>query len=218
PGVRSASSSSLASRGSTTDRASAAKAASAPPSGSPDPPANPVASQAPEHPTVDSPAAGTGEHPAPGATAAEPAPAAAAPATPDSGEKSVPGGEGAAKTPAAPVEKSLSAPATAKPAVPTAATVITRDQLIARRAQELRLVEAKRRQVDERYDPAKAIASQTRYLVRMARRYGSLDWVFQAYHGGEGGVRNTVGYYLGARARQFPTTECAIRGMLASRG
>jgi hypothetical protein len=79
-------------------------------------------------------------------------------------------------------------------------------------------MEAKRRQVDERYDPAKAIASQTRYLVRMARRYGSLDWVFQAYHGGEGGVRNTVSYYLGERARQFPNTECAIRGTLASGG
>jgi hypothetical protein len=95
---------------------------------------------------------------------------------------------------------------------------MTRDELIAKRAQELRLVEAKRRQVDERYDPAKAIASQTRYLVRMARRYGSLDWVFQAYHGGEGGVRNTVNYYLGERARQFPSTECAIQGTLAGAG
>jgi len=95
---------------------------------------------------------------------------------------------------------------------------VTRDELIAKRVRELRLREAKRRQVDERYDPAKAIASQTRYLVRMARRYGSLDWVFQAYHGGEGGVRNTVSYYLGARWRQFGSPEGAIRGVLASRG
>src|SRR5262249_51787048 len=138
---------------------------------------------------------------------------------PDSGEKSEPGGEGAKAptTNAAPGETSKPAPEPVKPAAPKAAVpVITRDELIAKRAHEVRLLEAKRRQVDERYDPAKAIASQTRYLVRMARRYGSLDWVFQAYHGGEGGVRNTVSYYLGAQARQFPSTECAIRGTLAS--
>ena len=29
---------------------------------------------------------------------------------------------------------------------------------------------AQRRLVDERYDPAKAIAAQTRYLLRLARR------------------------------------------------
>jgi hypothetical protein len=52
----------------------------------------------------------------------------------------------------------------------------------------------------------------------MARRYGSLDWVFQAYHGGEGGVRNTVSYYLGSRWQQFASAESAIRGVLASRG
>jgi hypothetical protein len=77
---------------------------------------------------------------------------------------------------------------------------------------------AKRRQVDERYDPAKAIAAQTRYLVRLTHRYGRVDWALQAYHGGEGGVANTVGRYLGDQRRLFTCTEGAIRGTLASRG
>lgn len=126
--------------------------------------------------------------------------------------------------PSEPAPANPSPPGTAKPALPTPTTspsanpVVTRDELVGKRSHELRLLEAKRRQVDERYDPGKAIAAQTRYLVRMTRRYGSLDWVFQAYHGGEGGVRNTVSYYLGDRWRQFASAEYAIRGTLASRG
>jgi hypothetical protein len=112
--------------------------------------------------------------------------------------------------------------ATRAPARDPAPTLLphpwTRDQWIYYRNIELKPLLAKRRSVDERYDPAKAIAVQTRYLVQLARRYGSLDWALQAYHGGEGGVARTVAYYLGDRRAQFASTEGAIRGVLASRG
>lgn len=158
-----------------------------------------------------------------GASAVQPAAVTAAPEqTPAAAPESPPGETPpAAPAPAAPVEPAP-APETAEPAPPApklaapSSRVITRDELIRKRVAELRTLEAKRRQADERYDPAKAINAQTRYLVRMARRYGSLDWTFQAYHGGEGGVRNTVSYYLGSRWQQFPSTEAAIRGVVGA--
>lgn len=82
---------------------------------------------------------------------------------------------------------------------PVAATageeMASRDQWLAyRRLQWDRLV-ARRRKVDERFDPARAIAAQTRYLIRLTRRYGGVDWALQAYHGGEAGVARTVRLY-----------------------
>jgi hypothetical protein len=166
--------------------------------------------------------------PAPGSEAAGLTPAASFdPAKGENGTSAPLEGPGAPPattepgTPAPAVEDAP-APAPAKPPVPTpkpaplTPRVITRDELVAKRVNELRLLEAKRRQADERYDPAKAIAAQTRYMVRLARRYGSLDWVFQAYHGGEGGVRNTVSYYLGDQWRRFASIESAIRGIVAT--
>jgi hypothetical protein len=67
-----------------------------------------------------------------------------------------------------------------------------RDQwLVYRRGQRESLV-AKRRRVDHRFDPEKAILAQTRYLVSLTRRYGGVDWALQAYHGGEGGASRTM--------------------------
>ncbi len=67
----------------------------------------------------------------------------------------------------------------------------------------------RRRAVDARYDPAQAIAAQTRYLLRIYRRFPSEDWLFQAYHGGEAGVTRTLKLYLG---KQWPETAAqAIR-------
>jgi hypothetical protein len=65
--------------------------------------------------------------------------------------------------------------------------------------QELESLRARRRTVDARYDPAQAIAAQTRYLLRLYRRFPSADWLFQAYHGGEAGVTRTLKFYLGTR-------------------
>jgi hypothetical protein len=201
---------SLSSRGSSARRRAPAEATAAPaadPAGTADEAAKTEAASATEASSVQPGAAATASDAGSPSSPAGPSndPAAADPAA------------AADEPPAAAPEPPAAPTPEAKPATP-APRVITRDELIQKRVAELRLLEAKRRQVDERYDPAKAIAAQTRYLVRMARRYGSLDWTFQAYHGGEGGVRNTVSYYLGSRWQQFASAESAIRGVLASRG
>lgn len=63
--------------------------------------------------------------------------------------------------------------------------------------QELDALEAKRRLADERYDARKAIFAQTRYLLGLYARFPSFDWLFQAYHGGEGGVKRLLREYTG---------------------
>ncbi len=65
---------------------------------------------------------------------------------------------------------------------------------------------AKRRKIDLRYDPRAAIFAQSRYLLRLAARFPSADWLFQAYHGGEGGVTRTLKDFLGAK---WPGTSAA---------
>jgi hypothetical protein len=62
------------------------------------------------------------------------------------------------------------------------------------RLEELR---ANRRAVDERYDPQKAIFAHTRYLLGLYRKFPDLQWVFQAFHGGEAGVARTLSKYMG---------------------
>ncbi len=74
--------------------------------------------------------------------------------------------------------------------------------------QELEMLRAKRRTVDARYDPRQAIFAQTRYLLRLYPRFPSPDWLFQAYHGGEGGVQRTLQKYLGGA---WPGSATAIR-------
>ncbi len=65
--------------------------------------------------------------------------------------------------------------------------------------QAMAALRQRRRIVDARYDPAQAIAAQTRYLLRLYRRFPGEDWLFQAYHGGEAGVTRTLKFYLGKR-------------------
>jgi hypothetical protein len=89
------------------------------------------------------------------------------------------------------------------------AGVWSRDQWIAYRKSQRAPLVAQRRQVDERYDPAKAILAQTRYLVKLTRRYGGVDWALQAYHGGEAGA---------ARTMRLFTEGVGSRTYLASRG
>ena len=62
---------------------------------------------------------------------------------------------------------------------------------------ELESLRAKRRKIDQRYDPRAAVFAQTRYLLRISGRFPSADWLFQAYHGGEGGVKRTLKDFLG---------------------
>ena len=63
---------------------------------------------------------------------------------------------------------------------------------------ELEALRAKRRTVDARYAPRPAIFAQTRYLLGIAPKFPSADWLFQAYHGGEGGVTRLLKEFLGA--------------------
>lgn len=62
---------------------------------------------------------------------------------------------------------------------------------------ELQSLRSRRARIDARYDPRRAIFAQTRYLLRLYSRFPSPDWLFQAYHGGEGGVARTLRLYLG---------------------
>lgn len=56
----------------------------------------------------------------------------------------------------------------------------------------------KRRRVDERFDPRKAIFAQTRYLLGRYPRFPSFDWLLQAYHGGEAGARRLIQKHMGS--------------------
>ena len=74
---------------------------------------------------------------------------------------------------------------------------------------ELELLEAKRRRIDERFVPRLAVFAQTHYLVKLYRRFPGLDWLYQAYHGGEGGATRTLKLALGISL--FGNTADAIR-------
>lgn len=66
---------------------------------------------------------------------------------------------------------------------------------------ELEMLRAKRQRADARYDPEHAIFAQTRYLLKLYARFPSVDWLFQAYHGGEGAVTTELSRYLGHNER-----------------
>lgn len=93
------------------------------------------------------------------------------------------------------------------------ATIWTREQWIAYRNSQRDALITKRRQVDERYDPAKAITVQTRYLLELTRRYGGVDWALQAYHGGEGGAARTMSLFAGSGARSMLASRSLGYGM-----
>lgn len=64
--------------------------------------------------------------------------------------------------------------------------------------EQLERLRADRRRIDERYDPPKAVSAHTRYLLGLYPRFPDLQWVFQAFHGGEAGVERTLKKYLGS--------------------
>lgn len=54
----------------------------------------------------------------------------------------------------------------------------------------------RRMDVDQRYDPAAAIAAQTRHLVELTRSLGGIDWALQGYHGGAGGAKKSLALFF----------------------
>lgn len=74
------------------------------------------------------------------------------------------------------------------------ATAATLPALLKRRE----LLAAERRSIDARFEARQAIFAQTRFLLRLYARFPGLDWLFQAYHGGEGGVTRLLKKYTGA--------------------
>ncbi|MDO8186334.1 hypothetical protein Q5424_11140 [Conexibacter sp. JD483] len=106
------------------------------------------------------------------------------------------------------------------------ARVQARPATPARRRQAARL-EARRRQVDERYDPRKALAGTVRYLVFARDRLGRDDLAVVSYHMGVGNLEQALAGYGGDRgqvsyARLFfdssPTRHRSAWDLLASLG
>lgn len=87
----------------------------------------------------------------------------------------------------------------------------TRDQWIAYRRHQWDNLVARRRQTDERYDAAKAVRAQARYLVHLTRRFGSVDWALQAYHGGEAGVSREMALLASAGMRETLASRGSLR-------
>jgi hypothetical protein len=85
--------------------------------------------------------------------------------------------------------------AQAAPAKGSAPVTWHRDQWMAMWRTRFERLQAARRRLDERCDPQKAIPVQTRYMVKLSRRYGSIAWALQAYHGGEGGVAKEMALF-----------------------
>ncbi len=93
----------------------------------------------------------------------------------------------------------LAAPG-ADPTLP-GAPVVTASEIVSQRGALTAQREAlctQRRAVDARFDPRQAIFAQTRYLLKLYARIPGIDWLFQAYHGGEAGVAKLLRFYSGS--------------------
>lgn len=62
---------------------------------------------------------------------------------------------------------------------------------------------AQRRLIDQRYDPRLSLLAHTRYLLCLYAKFPGYDWIFQAYHGGEGGAKKELRLYLGGTPADF---------------
>ncbi len=80
---------------------------------------------------------------------------------------------------------------------------------------QLEMLRTQRRIIDERYDPRKALFAHARYLLGLYAKFPDLEWVFQAFHGGEAGVARTLSRYMGPKWKGNPAS--AIRAGNAGR-
>ena len=80
-------------------------------------------------------------------------------------------------------------------------------RLLPERELLLSRLRAERRRCDDRFVPERALRAQTLYLARLYRLFPSMDWLYQAYHGGEGGVGRLLRLY---RSGAWSGTAAAI--------
>jgi hypothetical protein len=74
----------------------------------------------------------------------------------------------------------------------------------ARRAAQLR---AERQRVDERFDPAKALAATGRYLKIARAKFARGDLAFVSYHMGIGNLDGVIGAFAGPSSGDLPYTQ-----------
>jgi hypothetical protein len=79
-----------------------------------------------------------------------------------------------------------------------------RARAAARRAARLR---AQRRRVDERFDPAKALAATGRYLKIAREKFGREDLAFVSYHMGIGNLDGVIGAFGGPSSADLPYAQ-----------
>jgi len=72
---------------------------------------------------------------------------------------------------------------------------LTRKLGRARRPREAARIRAQRARVDERFDPAKALAATGRYLKQAKDEFGREDLAVVSYHMGIGNLQRLLGYY-----------------------
>lgn len=77
---------------------------------------------------------------------------------------------------------------------------LTRQILRARRPARVRRLEAARRRVDDRFEPAKALQGAVRYLDIAKARFGRQDLAVTSYHMGIGNLEDVLRDYAGSAA------------------
>ena len=92
------------------------------------------------------------------------------------------------------------------------ATTVRRRRTAAARVPRL---ERARREVDERYDPAKALAAATRYLALAERRFGREDLAAASYHMGIGNLERVIEAYVAPRSPAASTRATVARDELS---
>jgi transglycosylase-like protein with SLT domain len=81
-------------------------------------------------------------------------------------------------------------------------------------AKRVRKLEAARRRVDARFDPARALAGAVRYLTIARRRFGRADLAVVSYHMGIGNLENVLRAYAGS-ATGTPVRKLVAEGGLS---
>jgi soluble lytic murein transglycosylase-like protein len=91
---------------------------------------------------------------------------------------------------------------------------LTKQIAAARKLHEASLIvrlERQRRRVDERFDPAAALAATGRYLAFALPKFGRSDFAVTSYHMGVGNLANVIRAYAGPGEKQLAVHVVADR-------